>query len=188
MIMAMSSKNCIEDNVDAAARLFVEHGDFIRKIISYKIVNDNQKEDLFQDLFLFFACKPLPANIQNIRSYLYKVIANKVFDAARQTERHRIRVNKYAERVERAAENGPEDALIQSEEMNKMLEFMKENLPRRQAQAITLRYESNYNFQEMANEMNVNKKSAIRYVCVGLKKLRQVLITEQDNLNDYKQR
>ena len=72
------------EHVRFITRVFEEHGDYIRKVIYFKIKNESLVDDFFQECFLSLIQKPIPCqNIKDIKSYLFKVIHNDIIDAAR---------------------------------------------------------------------------------------------------------
>lgn len=163
-------------NVKDTARIFIEHGDFIRAVISYKVENKERVDDLFQDLFLLLVSKPLPADIRNTKSYLYRVIINGITDNTRRVERYRNHTHRYAEHLSRSTtQHRPEDSLIEVEERNKMFTLIEEQLRPSEALAVTMRYRDNSSIKEVAEKMDVDSRSVSRYVSVGLRKIRHFL-------------
>ena len=162
-------------NVSHVAKIFEEHGDFIRSVIRFNVKNEVLSDDLFQELFLFFVAKPMPKEIQNVRGFLYRVISDRSKDALRRIDRYHGRICRYSEHRLRLVERRPDNGIIEIEEMEKMLELIERHLPSRESMAVTLRYRDNNSVTEAARKMNVRTRSVSRYVSVGLKKLRQVL-------------
>jgi RNA polymerase sigma factor (sigma-70 family) len=163
-------------NVDHAAEIFSKYGDFIRAVIYCHIKNDAQADDLFQDFFLSLVSKPIPANIQNVKDYLYKAITNDIVDAIRRVEKYKTRINKYAECLNYSVNNNkPENAFIETEQINKMFELIEGRLRHSEAQAVTLRYKKSYNIEEIAKRMHVNNRTISRYISTGLSKVRRFL-------------
>jgi RNA polymerase sigma factor (sigma-70 family) len=164
-----------KNSVNITAKIFAEHADFIYAIICSKVRNEAQADDLYQDFFLSLVCKPVPAGIKDIRSYLYRAITNDIIDADRRVKRYQARIRKYAEVLNYITNNNtPENALI-AEENDKIFKLIGRCLPSSEAQAITLRFRNNHDIEEVAAEMNVNRRSVSRYISVGLKKMRQFL-------------
>jgi RNA polymerase sigma factor (sigma-70 family) len=167
-------------NIAGAARIISEYGNFIRTIICYKVKDEDIAEDLFQDFYLSLVSKPIPAEVRNVRSYLYKVILNDILDAARRIERYKSRINKYANYSKYSInKNTPENALIETEETDKMFESIEGWLQRRESQAISLRYRDNFDVKETAKKMNVDDRTVSRYVSSGLSKIRHYLTVKQ---------
>jgi RNA polymerase sigma factor (sigma-70 family) len=167
-------------NVDRAAEIFSQYGDFIRTVIYYHVENDAQADDLFQDFFFSLVSKPIPANIQNVKGYLYKAITNDIVDAVRRVEKYKTRIGKYAECFNYSVNNNrPENALIEIEQTNEMFRLIEGWLRHSEAQAITLRYRNSYNIKEVAKKMHVNNRTISRYISAGLSKVRQFLTLKQ---------
>jgi len=166
-------------NISAAADIFAEYGEFIFGIIFYKVHDKTLTEDLFQDFFLSLVDKPIPADVRNIKSYLYKSLKNDIIDAGRRTERYRSLKSDYAEYTDYFINNKSSRNAFKSEEQtDEIFELIGGNLKPSEARAITLRYKKNRSIGEIAKEMNVKKASVSMYICTGLKKLRRVLNVE----------
>lgn len=163
-----------QSNADLAEKIFKEHGDFIRSIIVFSVKNEAEAEDLFQDFFLSLISKPIPQEVQDIRGFLYRVVSDKIKDAFRRISRYQARIHRYAERQRRLVENRPENATIEIEETKKMFELIRTRLPPKEARAVTLRYRNNRDIGEVAEKMEIKRRSVSRYVSAGLKKLRKV--------------
>ena len=160
-------------NVDAAAKLFMEYGDFIRAVIRCQVKNETQVDDLFQDFFLSLIANPLPADVGNIRSFLNRAITNDIINAVQRAEHYQNKMLKYAKRFKYPIyKKTPEQVVIDAEETNRMFELIKMRLRRSEAQAITFRYRNNYNFKKIAKIMNVDSDSAKKYIIRGLAKMR----------------
>jgi len=173
--------NKVSENVDKAYKVFAEHGNFIRAVIRSQVKNEAQAEDIFQDFFLALVSKPIPPEVKDIKSYLYKAINNDIVDAVRRVESYRVFVYKYRGQLRNCVNNnGPENALIMKEEIDKVFELIKGRLPSSQYQAIRLRYANGLGIEAVADRMNINDRSVSHYVSVGLRKIRQLLITKAD--------
>lgn len=179
--MALQSTNTHDyaSRVQAATNIFAEYGDFIRAVICHHIGNKVHADDLFQEFFLSLVCKPLPADIQDVKSYLYKAIANDIVDAVRRVQKYRNYMQKYAKQINYFInKTTPEDASINTEGVNRMFELIEQLLPQREAQAVTMRYKHNCSIERIADTMQVNTDSVRRYICVGLRKIRDRLIVK----------
>jgi len=174
------------NNVRLAGKVFAEHGDFIRAVIRSKVKNRTETDDLFQNFFLFLVSKPLPADVQNVKSYLYRSITNYIIDATRQMERYRALMARYAEYLDYSInECKPANAIIEEvEEAERIFRLIEEQLPHSEAQAITLRYRKDHSIKDVAKKMNVNGRTVSRYVSIGLKKARQFLTMELGDQNE----
>jgi RNA polymerase sigma factor (sigma-70 family) len=173
-------ESVLPSNVARAAEIFSKYGDFIRAVIRYKVKNEAWVGDLFQDFFLSIVSKPIPPEVQNVRSYLYRAIINDIVDAARRIEKYKTRMNKYAECLSYSINNNsPENALIEAEETDKMFKLIEGWLRRSEAQVISLRYRNSYDIKEVAKKMHVDNRTVSRYISAGLSKIRQYLTVKQ---------
>ncbi|MHC4060082.1 MAG: RNA polymerase sigma factor [Planctomycetota bacterium] len=176
MPAASVSQECdTPSNVDRAAEVFEENGDFIRAIIRFYIKHEAEAEDLFQDLFLFLIARPIPSDVRNLRGFLFKVINDTVKDVFRGMERRQSRIHKYAQHNGHVTDNRPENVLMEAEEAKRMFELIERRLPPKEALAVTLRYRDNCDTDEVAKRMGVERRSVSRYVSVGLRRIRHVL-------------
>lgn len=176
MALPSTDTNDYTYNVDTAAKLFEEHGDFIRAVIRCQVKNEMQVDDLFQDFFLSLVVNPLPAGIRNIKSFLYRAITNDIINDVQKVQNYQNKILKYAKRSNHSInKKTPENAVIEAEETNRMFELIEMRLRRSEAQAITFRYSNNYDIKEVAMKMNVSSGSVRKYIYVGLSKIRQLL-------------
>lgn len=165
-----------EARVNIATKVFEEYGDFIHTVIHYKVKNEAQADDLFEDFFLSLVSNPPPPVLQNIKGYLYRAITNDIIDSTRRVEKYQLHIRRYTENLERSAtEKRPEKVLIEAEEIDKMLKLIKKRLQDDEAQAIILRYRNNYKIKEIASEMDINYKATWRCISEGLRKIQKFL-------------
>ena len=159
-----------------AAKIFEKYGDWIYAMVCFNANNGVEADDIFQDFFLSLMHHPIPADIEEIKSYIYRAIANDVLDAVRKKKSQRAQLLKYYEhRRNKVVQHDPLDCIIQIEERKKMVELIKQHLPPHEANAVIRRCYNGKSTEEVAKEINVNKRSASRYLCVGLKKLRKLI-------------
>lgn len=174
--MVLPETDTGQDNVGIATEVFAEHRDFIHMVIYSQIKNKSHADDIFQEFFISLVSKPIPQNIKSIKSYLYRAICNDIVDSQRQVERYNTQINKYQERCDFSINNTePGNALIIDEQRNKMFDLIKGRLTSSQSQAIVLRYGTNHTVKEVAEKMGVKRTSVSRYICTGLRRMRQSL-------------
>jgi RNA polymerase sigma factor (sigma-70 family) len=164
------------DNKELVFQMFTEHADFISKVIFTHVRNEEMANDLYQDFFLSLISRPIPPNINNIKSYLYKAISNDIADAKRRMKKYEENIQKYSEKFEFTINNSnPTDALIEEEQKNLMFEFIMQQLPNSSSQAILYRYGDNQSIKEVGKTMGVKSTSVSRYVSTGLDKIKKIL-------------
>ncbi len=176
------------NNVDAASEVLAKHETFIRRVISNILKDEKEKDetivdDIFQDFFLSLVYKPVPADVKDLRGYLYKTIIHDIVDATRRIERYQAVIAKYREQLDFPIDSTfPDNTLITEEELNELLEIVKRQLPDRECQAITLRYGNCLSVREIAEKMLIDSRSVSRYISEGLKKMRCSLQVRKGNL------
>ncbi len=170
---------CQGEAVAAAVRVFSEHGGFIRTVIRMRVRDASRCEDLFQELFLRLVEHPVPADVQNVRGYLYRTILRDVIDLAREREQEERHLKKYAAQSRILVYKSPlRNAISAEAEENSAFACMIGQLRRREAQVMTLRYRDNYSIAEIAAEIGIDRRSVSRYLTSGLRTLRRKLAVE----------
>lgn len=163
------------DNVSSAAAIFAEYGDFIYQIALYKSRDENLANDLVQNFFLSSVFHPIPKNIKNIKSYLYKAIVNDIFDQARRAKSQEKLLKKYAEQLDFSVNNNAsQDAITKEEWYAKIFDIIGGRLSHSEARAIELRYKDGCSIEQVAEKMGVKKESVSRYISIGLKRIREI--------------
>ena len=163
-------------NVTAAGKIFDDYGDFIKKVICSQIQDEDQAEDLFQNLFLSLVNNPLPGDIQNIESYLYKVITNDISDAIRLKKKYENYKYEYAKRHSSPRiQEAPEKLVLEVEEANRLFELLEKLLPRSEAQAVRYQYRDGLSVREIAEKMSVQSGTVRGYISEGLSRIRRLL-------------
>jgi len=171
----------IPKRVGLAAEIFEKYGDEIRAIIHFNVKDKSKADDIFQEFFVSIVHKPIPTDIQDIRAYLYRAVTNDVIDVSRQVKNHRDHIQKYAEcRKYFVIEKNPQDTAIQVENTKKMFRLIESHLPTREAEAVVQRYGHGLNTKDTAERMQVNKRIVSRYLSAALKKMRQY-VPENEN-------
>jgi RNA polymerase sigma-70 factor (ECF subfamily) len=173
--MVRNSSDKKSQNTQRAAKIFLEYGDFIHSIIHTKINNWEKEEEMLQDFFLSLVHKPIPPDVKNMESYLYRAIINDITDSRRRSERYLKYIKKFEKKINFTINKStPENAYINEEQISKMLKLIKEQLPVSCSKAVTLYYIENMSIQDIAKEMNVKTASVSRYISSGVKILRRL--------------
>ena len=168
-------------NTAWAAEVFSKYGDFIMAVIRSKIGDDDLASDLYQNYFLVLIAYPIPRDVKNIKTYIYKTVTNDVLDAIRHLDRYQSYIKRFSKIVENPINNDtPESALIYKETMEKTFQMIEELLPAKQSQAITLKFKDNKSIGKIAKRLKLNKRSVSQYISVGIKKMRQFLSAKEE--------
>ncbi len=175
-------------DVQRATAIFFEHYDFIRAVIRYKIKDESRAEDLFHDFFLSLVSRPVPAEVQDIKGYIYRAITNDVTDHIRHIKRYQAMTHKYADCNKLIVNNRvPEDALMEKEQTVRMIELIRKRVTKNEFKAIASRYRNDLSIKETAGRMNINDRSVVRYISTGLGKVKRFLAIEQEVKDDSTQ-
>jgi RNA polymerase sigma factor (sigma-70 family) len=168
-----------KERVAFATRVYVEHGEFLRRVIRAQMQDDSLADDIFQGFFLSLITRPLPRQIDNLRSYLSRAVTRDIIDAKRRRCQDRLNVQNYARHKEdvSAEAEGPVQEVMAAEEMEGIVELIREHLRPTEARAVTLRLWDNCDAVEAARRMGVTVRSATRYLSLGLSKLRRAQAT-----------
>ena len=169
----------LANNLDHAERIFIEHGNFIRTAIRFHVKNEAECDDLFQEFFMSLIVNPIPEDVKNIRGFLYRAVTSRAKDAFKRVTRYRAKLCGYAEKWQHPIEDSPETTVIEREEVEKVFELIHKCLPKKEALAISLKYGKDGDNREVADTMGVKTATINRYVCVGIKKIREILAIEK---------
>lgn len=166
-----------EEQIQSAEQLFSQFDSYISSVIRYFVRDECEREDIYQELFIYFVRKPLPEDVRNVKGFLYRVIADRVKDRKRKQARYHKRLEKYADITGPVSEeaDAPLTDFLQKERMDRVLSVAKQYLTENEATAVMLRYKNDYDISETAKRMKVQPKTVSRYICVGLKKIRMVI-------------
>jgi len=167
---------------DAFAAIYRQH---VRDLLNYgyKVSSDRRLiEDSIQDLFIeLWKNRAGLSDTTSIRFYLFKALRYKIL---RNTK---LSATLYLQQIDAVAEqlsvSAHENYLIGMEVQSFQMAHLKDlisNLPKRQQEAINLRYYHNFSNEEVARIMGVNYQSACKFIYTALKNLKlnlQVSIT-----------
>lgn len=141
----------------------------------YKITSDRKLiEDSVQDLFFeLWKNRAGVSDTTSVRFYLFKALRYKIL---RNTRVHRPAfLQRLDDHEDAFADYSHETYLIGLEVQSLQMANLKElirNLPKRQQEAINLRYYHNFSNEEIAQIMGVNYQSACKFIYSALKSLK----------------
>lgn len=165
-------------------KLFAEYGEFILSVLQAKVRDSEVVDDLFQDLFLSLVRKPLPDDIKNIKAYLYRSIINDIIDYTRRTKYSKLETSYDELQCNIATDACAEKDLSNKEQAGKIYNLIDRKLPSSESTAVKLRYKENQDISEIAERMNITKRSVARYVSSGLRTIREYVIDHEDYYYD----
>ena len=169
-----------DENVRSASRIFAKYGDFIHNVIWSKADNKYEVDDLYQSFFLSLVSTPVPKDVKNIKSYLYQAIRNDIIDSNRRKQRSQIFLNNYSNDSDFSINKTGSTNAFNDENTEKIFRLIRGHLTPTESKALTMRFEKGCSNEDIAKETGVNKYSVSRYICIGLKKIRQILAAGDD--------
>jgi RNA polymerase sigma factor (sigma-70 family) len=165
--------------VERASKIIAEHGDMIRAIIRSQLFDQSKADDLFQEFFVSLAERPIPEYIEDIAGYLRRAIMHDIIDAGRRVGHERACLGRYAQRRRTFSfRDDPSKNAVRSELIGMLGRLARNQLRKRESQAIVYRFLCNHDTGLAAKLMGVDKRTVSRYVSIGIKRLRQHMDTQ----------
>ncbi|MBN2211858.1 MAG: sigma-70 family RNA polymerase sigma factor [Sedimentisphaerales bacterium] len=154
----------------------------MQKVVGFEVKDEHLARDIMQDFFVKLMDRPLPDDIRDMKSYLFRAIQNDIKNARRRLARYREHLEGYKEyrTIRQQRTEHADRKITQAEDIEKLLEAVNLQLPQRERQAIVLKYVHGYDSKQISAEMGIKPRSIARYMSVGLKKLRDYLAARGD--------
>ncbi len=170
-----------QQRVQTVTQIFQEYGDDIREMIRFSVRDQGLAEDIYQDLFLSLVSAKLPPKIRNMKGFLYRAITNDIISMCRRSRRRHELMKLYARnyRGTELESHGPGDQLMQNETKAQVFSRLEKHLCPTEYRAVLWRFQRGGNNREAASELGVKKRSFIRYLSAGLKKMRKLDWSEE---------
>jgi RNA polymerase sigma-70 factor (ECF subfamily) len=171
----------VSEQVEFARRIYETYGEFLFRVIRFRVRDDAMARDVLQDLFVKLIAKP-PRGVINLRAYLFRAGTLEALNALRQAKRRTAREQEYGRGEQEVSGDtrAPVQTLGEDEEIERMLTLINRHLSPREATAVTLRLRDDCSYEEAGRKMGITGNSVKRYVSVGLRKLRGVLADGRD--------
>jgi RNA polymerase sigma factor (sigma-70 family) len=166
----------VRKRVELAAHIFDEYGSTIYALISHQANDRSDIDDMYQSLFLSLVRRPIPSHVKNVVGYLYRAIQNDAIDMARRNKSYQDLISRYADDPQyNMVQEDVQTTVIRAEEAQKTVQTIKRHLRHHEAQAILEQYDCRDETHHIPQKSPIKKRTLSRYVCVGLKKLRQLV-------------
>lgn len=176
----------VRKRVELAAEIFEKHGATIHAFISHQVNGSSDADDIYQTLFLSLVRRPIPSHVQNVVGYLYRAIQNDAIDAARRRKSYQDLISRYTDDPRHnTVQEDVQSMVIEAEDAQRMVQTINRHLRHHEAQAIIERYGCNYNDHDVTKTMRIKRRTLSRYVCTGLKKLRQLVREGGDGIDAF---
>jgi RNA polymerase sigma factor (sigma-70 family) len=171
----------LQSNLDAANRIFTDHGPTIRSMIYFHVNDPSTADDIYQNLFLSLVRRPIPYIDKTPLGYLWRAIANDVRDAARRKQSYGRMLDNYRSCKKECDKHqaDPLASLAKTETQIKLIEMIEQELSPQEARAVIERYVSGESISGTAEKIKVDKRTVSHYLCTALKKLRHMAQKDQ---------
>lgn len=166
----------VQKRVEMAAAIFEKHGPTIHAFISHQVNGSSEADDIYQTLFLSLVRRPIPSHVRNVVGYLYRAIQNDAIDVARRRKSYHDLISRYADDPQHSTfQEDVQSMVIKAEDTQRTVQTIRRHLRHHEAQAIIERYGYSSNSQDITKTTHIKKRTLSRYVCTGLKKIRQLV-------------
>ncbi len=187
--MIASPCNPIPQYYDAN-ELFKNYGEFIRYVIRKLANHSADIDDIYQDFFLSTSINPLKITQGDIKAYLYRAISNQIIDYYRRDQRYRQVLDDFCNIKNKrydytfCALEQEEDQDRENRQIDQILAYMENHLPRCQSEAIIRRYRRKNDIKKIAQSMGVSRATVSKYISLGLRKIREIIEPGGDCLDE----
>lgn len=169
-------------NSEEVSEIYRDNRQFIYKVIRFHLGDSPEVEDAFQSFFLRLLEKPVPKKeTVNQRPYLYRMITNSIVDDVRRTKAYKKHISKYSANYDNKSSCCPCEKLIQEEQIDSILNTIESSLPAHLSKTLKLRYKENYSNDQIVDAITAKKRTVIKYLSDGLKRLRMILNKPRTN-------
>lgn len=154
---------------------YEKYSAFIKSVISLTVRGTDYREDIFQELFVKFAQKPqLNSSLAN-KNLCFKVVKNFTINYILREDAYRKRLARYSDmKKDGRSSYRPSKTFETKDEFEHLMKLSQKHLSKQVNAIIRLRYIDQCSYEQIAKQMSLKKKTVIRYVCTGLRTLREV--------------
>ncbi len=166
----------MHNRVASAAEIFAKYGNQIRAIIHFHLEDKSRADDVFQDFFVSLVHNPIPAHIEDVKTYLYKALTHDAIDVCRRANNYREGVQKYTEchRYDQAQED-PQSNFVHVEGTKEMFRLIESRLSKREAAVLWHRFANGLSTADTAKKTNMDANAVARYLSLAKKKIRNLI-------------
>ncbi|RUA15645.1 MAG: RNA polymerase sigma-70 factor [Flavobacteriia bacterium] len=137
------------------------------------VMNDSTAKDLVQEVWIDYWQRRETIEVQNIKSYLFKAIRYKCYNALRDMKFNKIQIE-VAHSVYIDSEVEMEADLA---DLSKRIDETISGLPKRCQEVFILSRVNHINNKEIAEKLNISQRSVENQISFALRKLRKELST-----------
>lgn len=159
-------------NNDAAAfdALYDKYWGLVYSAAYKRLKDENYAKDITQDIFLQLWQRRHQLKIEHLPAYLYTSVRNNVLKLMEKTQR----ITTIPELLEQTARDGADAALLRKEFMIKY-ENLINTLTASQQQIFRMRYQQELSTAEIAEKLNISRKTVQNQLGKSMNNLRELL-------------
>jgi len=166
--------------VNKAKEVFDKYGNEIRAVIEFNVKDRHTVEDIFQDFFVYVVENPIPQDVEDVRSYIYKAVVNDAIDRKRRARIRRRGDKKYAESIsDNAVKREPQTVAIMAEELERVFRLIESSLPPRHVRAVMEYYGFGQTISGMSSKLKIEERSASRYLSEAIRAIRYLVLQSE---------
>ena len=160
-------------------QLYREHGKFIESVLRFAAADPNEMEDIYQEIFMALIKRNDLTSIRDMRDYLYILTMNKVNEYRHKKSRGKQLLKEYAALIADTPPKEFRNPAVIREEAARVFSTIENFLSKKESQAVLLRFRDQADNDAAAKTMKVSKATFLRYVSVGVKKIRAIVRSNQ---------
>ncbi len=161
------------DDELAFAELYKRHWKQAHELAYSKVKSKEVTEDIIQELFIALWDKRKTLSIQNITSYIYVSVKNRVLNYIASSLVHKKCWNYYKNFVPQSEETTQK--IVQYDHLREAIEHGLNSLPNKSKTVFRLNHEQGLSIPEIAGHLNLSEKAIQYHITRSLKHLRVFL-------------
>ncbi len=149
--------------------------------VNLYIHDQTVSEDIVQEIFIYFWEKRGSIRIDaSVKSYLFRASRNKYLNHLRNEKSHQAIKTEVNSGIETFV--NPEDNLIDSKQLEGIIEEVVSNLPPRCREVYQLHRNDDLSYKEIASRMNISEKTVENQMTIALKRVKEQLAPYYDQI------
>lgn len=172
-----------DGDAQAFEQIFRRLSEPIFRYVCGMVSDEALADDLTQDTFAkLWSIRDRMDEIDSLRSYLFQMARNRVYNHHRETRTRRDNRAQLKEDTSGTSSAVPPDQSLDAELFRSLLEQWIEELPARQREALTLRRQEDLGHEEIADIMDIAPSTVNNHLTRAMKRLRDRLREHRSDL------
>ena len=167
-------KRLKEGDVNALEIIFANHYSNLCRYLLLLFKNQLQVENIAQDIFIYLWEKRETLEINtSLESYIYSAGRYKALNQIRNNKRQQV-INEHLG-IERGEADISSDAIMETKELERIIEKAVSTLPNRCQQIFRLSREEDMSYKEISEFLSISVNTVEGQIAIALKKLRKTI-------------